>query len=208
MGDLVELDASQEQRLRAAFRLLNRNMVLMWRLGLGRSMANPSVGYILVLTTTGRKSGQRRRVPLNFAEDEEGISCLAGFGRTTHWLLNLQADPACEVWLPDGRRRVGRGEVVALESRRVELVREILVRSGFAAAVAHPGLDLATATDDEIAGLGPRPDLRYEVVRIELGASIIGPDGPGDLTWIWPATLAATGAVLLGGRLIMRFRKA
>ena len=182
----VELTPSQETQLRRGFRLLNRNMLLMWRLGLGWQMANPASGYIMVLTTIGRKSGERRRVPLNYAEGTGSVFCLAGFGKTTHWLLNLEADPECEVWLPDRRRLAGRGRVVSSEARRIELVREILVRSGFAAALAHPDLDLATASDTIIADLGPRPDLRYEVVEIELGEAMTGPAGPGDLTWVWP----------------------
>jgi hypothetical protein len=139
------------------------------------------------------------------------VYCLAGFGRRTHWLLNLQADPDCEVWLPDRRRFVGRGAVIESEERRIELVREILERSGFAAGVAHPGLDLDTATDAELADLGPRSDVRYEVVEIEVGASIIGPGGPGDLTWIWPilgATAVAFAVVTRRGKALTRGRAA
>lgn len=176
----------EESQLRAAFRFLNRNMLLLWRLGLGWQMANPVSGYIMVLATKGRRSGERRLVPLNFAENGDAIYCLAGFGKTTHWLLNLQADPECEVWLPDGRRLGGRAKVVAAEGRRVELVREVLVRSGFAAKLAEPGVDPSTAPADVIAGLGARPGHRYEIVEIELGDSVVGPGGPGDLTWVWP----------------------
>lgn len=177
---------SEESQLRAAFRFLNRNMLLLWRLGLGWQMANPVSGYIMVLATKGRRSGERRLVPLNFAENGDAIYCLAGFGKTTHWLLNLQADPECEVWLPDGRRLGGRAEVVAAEGRRVELVREVLIRSGFAAKLAEPGVDPSTAPADVIAGLGARPGHRYEIVEIELGDDVVGPGGPGDLTWVWP----------------------
>jgi deazaflavin-dependent oxidoreductase (nitroreductase family) len=176
----------EESQLRAAFRFLNRNMLLLWRLGLGWQMANPVSGYIMVLATKGRRSGERRLVPLNFAENGDAIYCLAGFGKTTHWLLNLQADPECEVWLPDGRRLGGRAKVVAAEGRRVEMVREVLVRSGFAAKLAEPGVDPSTASADVIAGLGARPGHRYEIVEIELGDDVVGPDGPGDLTWVWP----------------------
>ena len=188
----MDLKESQEAQLRRAFRFLNRNMLLMWRLGLGSLMANPLSGYIMVLATTGRKSGERRLVPLNFGESGDTVYCLAGFGKTTHWLLNLQADPHCEIWLPDRRRLSGRGELVATETRRIELVREILVRSGFAAKLAHPGLDPYTAPDETIAQLGPRSDRRYEVVEIKLADAITGPGGPGGLTWVWPV-VALTG---------------
>ena len=196
----MKLDESQ---LRAAFRFLNRNMLLLWRLGLGWLMANPTSGYIMVLATTGRKSGARRLVPLNFADGEDTVYCLAGFGRTTHWLLNLQADPECEVWLPDGRRLRGRGDLVETEARRVDLVREILVRSGFAAKLAEPGVDLSTTSNDVIAELGSQPGRRYEVVEIKLGDTVTGPGGPSDLTWVWPVV----GLTAVAGWLVRRHRR-
>ncbi len=201
----MELTQAQERLLRRGFRFLNKNMLLMWRLGLGRYLASPRMGYIMVLGTTGRKSGVWRLAPLDFAERPDRIYCLAGCGRTTHWLLNLQADPACEVWLPDGRRLEGSGVVVEDEEQRVELVREVLVRSGFAAAVAHPGLDLATATDEEIASLGMRPDIGYQVVEIKLGQPVTGPGGPGDLAWAGPIIgLGAFATLLVGWRILRR----
>lgn len=203
LGEMMEITEAQEARLRRGFRFLNRNMILMWRLGLGCQMANPAVGYIMVLTTTGRKSGERRLVPLNFAADDDIVQCLAGFGRTTHWLLNLEADPRCEIWLPDGRRLQGRGELVTSETHRIDTVRRVLLRSGFAAKLAHPELDLSAAPDEAIATLGPRPDLRYEVVEIKLGDAVTGPGGPGDLTWVWRA-LALAG--LVGWTVARRYR--
>lgn len=183
----MELSGAREAQLRRFFRWLNRRMLLMWRLGIGSHFASPTVGYILVMTTTGRKSGERRRAPLNFAIEGDTVYCLAGFGTSTHWLLNLQSDPACEVWLPDGRRMTGHGKTVSDETRRVELVRRILIRSGFAAKLAHPELDVAAASDEQIAPLGIRPDRRYEVVEIQLGEDVTGPGGPGDLEWTGPA---------------------
>jgi len=193
----------KESQLRKAFRFLNRNMLVLWRLGLGWQMANPISGYIMVLATTGRKSGERRLAPLNFAEHGDAVYCLAGFGKTTHWLLNLQADPQCEVWLPDGRRLRGRGELVTTEAHRIDLVREILVRSGFAAKLAESGLDPTTAPDETIAELGLQPGRRYEIVEIKLGDAVTGPGGPGDLTWVWPA-VGLTGLV---GWLVLRRRR-
>jgi len=192
----------EEIRLRAAFRVLNRNMLVLWRLGLGWQMANPASGYIMVLATTGRRSGERRLVPLNFAEQGDHIYCLAGFGKGTHWLLNLQADPECEVWLPDGRRLNGRAKLVTSEPQRIELVRQVLKRSGFAAKLAEPGVDPSSAPDDVIAGLGPQPDSPYEIVEIKVGDAVFGPGGPGDLKWVWP-TVGFGAAV---GWLILRRR--
>ena len=177
--------------LRRAFRYLNRNMILLWRLGLGRFMAGPRSGYVLVLATTGRKSGQRRLAPLNFAEEGTAVYCTAGFGKSTHWLLNLEADPSCELWLPDGRRVSGHGELVTDETARIRMLRKVLVRAGFATGLAEPGLDPIAAPDDEIAELGARYGRRYEIVEIQLGDPIAAPGGPGDLEWMWPIAAVA-----------------
>ncbi|MDJ0664396.1 MAG: nitroreductase family deazaflavin-dependent oxidoreductase [Acidimicrobiia bacterium] len=200
----MDLTTAREGQLRSFFRWVNRRMLLMWRLGFGSHFADPTVGYIMVLTTTGRKSGQPRRAPLNFALEGNTVQCLAGFGATTHWLLNLQADPRCEVWLPDGRRVSGHGEMVTDEERRIALVRQVLIRSGFAAKLAHPGLDLTAASDEQIASLGVQADRRYEVVEIELGEAVTGPGGPGDLEWVAPTVVLVGLAALLSALLLRK----
>ena len=199
----MSIPAAQVARLRSAFRILNRFMLLLWRLGLGGTMAGPRRGYLMVLVTTGRKTGKRRLVPLNFATDPGVVYCLAGFGRTTHWLVNLLADPRCEVWLPDGRRLAGTAEIVTEESERIALVRRLLVRAGFAADLFEPDVDPQSASDDEIATLGQRYGVHYEAVRINLQGAVGGPGGPGDLRWVLPAV---AGAALVGWLLLVRRR--
>ncbi len=198
----MELSESQVAKIRTAFRTMNRSMLLLWRLGLHRMMATPQGGYVMVLASTGRKSGMRRLVPLNFEEQGTSIYCLAGFGKRTHWLLNLQADPRCELWLPDGRRVYGRAELVTEEDQRIDLIRKVVVRAGFATKLAEPDLDPLAAPDEIIANLGQRYGHRYEIVEIQLGEPATGPGGPGDLKWVWPAT----GVVALIGWLLLRRR--
>jgi deazaflavin-dependent oxidoreductase (nitroreductase family) len=71
-----------------------------------------AVGYewngatCLLLTTTGRKSGQQRTLPLIFASS--GRSCVvvaSNGGAPTHpaWFLNIQADPHVEVQVKGDR---------------------------------------------------------------------------------------------------------
>lgn len=188
-------NATRTEKLRGAFRVLNRFMLLMWRLGLGGLMAGPRRGYVMVLVTTGRKTGLRRPVPLNFAEEPGSVFCLAGFGKTTHWLINLLEDPRCEVWLPDGRRLGGTAEIITDETQRIAVVRRVLIRAGFATAVAEPGLDPRLAPDAEIGSLGERYGHRYEVVQVRLDGAAVGPGGPGDLAWVLPVAVAGISAV-------------
>ena len=191
-------------KLRGGFRQLNRFMLLMWRLGLGRFMVGPRRGYVMVLVTAGRKSGLRRPVPLNFTEEPGSVFCLAGFGKTTHWLMNLLADPHCEVWLPDGRRLLGTGEIVTDEALRIEMIRRILIRAGFAAKLAEPGLDPRLAPEAEIAELGQRYGHRYEVVQIRLDGAAVGPGGPGDLAWVSFTGLALAAAAAAAWALLRK----
>lgn len=193
----MSVSETQVAKMRSAFRTLNRLMILLWRLGLGRTMAGPRRGYVMVLATTGRRTRRRRLAPLNFDEDPGFVYCLAGFGRRTHWLANLLADPVCELWLPDGRRLSGKAEIVTDEPTRIALVRRLLIRAGFATRVAEPGLDPRLATEAEIAELGGRYGHRYEAVRIHIDGAVTGPGGPGDLRWVLPLSAIGLASICL-----------
>ena len=65
----------------------------------GRLKLNPAVP-IVVLTTTGAKSGQRRDVPLAYFTDGDDVVLIAsnyGSGRHPGWYHNLRAHPGCEL---------------------------------------------------------------------------------------------------------------
>ena len=75
-------------------------MAPMFRLGLGFFIANPLTGYIMTLKTKGRKTGKTRYTPVNYAIMDGNVYCMAGFGRRSHWYLNLKANPNIEAILP------------------------------------------------------------------------------------------------------------
>jgi len=65
-----------------------------------------AAGHTLLLTTTGRKSGEPRHVTLTFVEDGGRYLVIASnAGEPTHpqWFLNLSANP--DVTVQIGRRR-------------------------------------------------------------------------------------------------------
>ena len=83
------------------------------------------VGYLwngatcLLLTTTGRKSGERREIPLIFAADgDRQIIIASKGGAPTHpqWYLNIEADPRVEVQVK-GVRFVATARTVEGEER-------------------------------------------------------------------------------------------
>lgn len=156
-------------------------MVAAWRLGLGPMInAFPRrMGRILVLTTVGRKSGVDRRTPLNFAPGRGCVYVLAGFGERSDWMMNLEAHPRCEVWLPDGQWEAS--AVPLTEGReRLLRIREVLQSSGFAAE-AFAGIDPFRMGDQQLR----EKTTEYRVMRIDL-ARRRGPC-PRDLAWVWPA---------------------
>jgi deazaflavin-dependent oxidoreductase (nitroreductase family) len=174
-------DMQLERRLQQGFKYFNKFMLFMWRLGLGPWINFwPSVvGRIMVITHTGRKTGLRRRTPVNYALVDGEVYCTAGFGAVSDWYRNLKANPEVEVWLPDGWW-LGQAEEVTDPETHLPLMRAVLVASGFAARAA--GLDPQRMTDDALA----QATASYRLIHIRRAAERTGKDGPGDLAWVWP----------------------
>ena len=90
-------------------RLFGRLHARLWRLA-GEKLINAfgRLPYML-LTTTGRKSGQRRTTPVLYLQDETGLIVVASFGgNDMHpaWYLNLEQCPQAEVIVKGEHRRV------------------------------------------------------------------------------------------------------
>ena len=62
---------------------------------------------LVLLTTTGRRSGEERTAPMMFVEfDDDPLVIASNDGATEQpeWVLNLRTDPHCVVETPDGAR--------------------------------------------------------------------------------------------------------
>jgi deazaflavin-dependent oxidoreductase (nitroreductase family) len=117
----------------------------LYRLSGGRIGGKLDNTPVLLLTTTGRKSGQQRTAPVVYLADSDRyivIGSNAGHSRTPAWSLNLKADPGAEVEV--GRRRVRVNARVAVGEERADLWRKANEQySGFD--------DYAERTDRDIA---------------------------------------------------------
>lgn len=89
----------------------------LYRLSGGRIGGHIANAPVLLLTTTGRKSGQPRTAPVVYLADGENLVVIgsnAGHSRTPAWSLNLKANPDAEVEVGRERRlvraRVAHGE--------------------------------------------------------------------------------------------------
>jgi deazaflavin-dependent oxidoreductase (nitroreductase family) len=81
--------------------------VPLYRLTGGRVGGRVGKAPVLLLTTTGRKSGERRTAPVVYLEDGGQVSVIntnAGNTKLPAWSLNLDADPEAEIEL--GRRKL------------------------------------------------------------------------------------------------------
>ena len=176
------LTPALEASLRRGFRTFNKFMLLLFRLGLG-GYGNGTRwgGWIMVLSQRGRKTGLLRRTPLNYAVVGEEVYCTAGFGAQADWYRNILANPNVELWLVEGRW-AGVAEDVSDSPQRLELLRKVLIASGFASLAA--GIDPLKLDDAELDAVTQS----YRLVRIRRTTPLTGPGGPGDLAWVWPLT--------------------
>ena len=68
-------------------------------------------GVVLVLTTTGRRSGLPRQTPLQYEQVGDDFYIASARGPQADWFRNLQADPRVQV-LVGGRQLAAQAEAV------------------------------------------------------------------------------------------------
>jgi deazaflavin-dependent oxidoreductase (nitroreductase family) len=112
---------------RAMMRLISGTHELWYRLSGG--LIGGRFGHlpVLLLTTSGRKTGRKRTTPLVYLRDGNNLVVIASNGgsdRHPEWWLNLRAQPDAEVQVgPDTKAVVG---VKAEGAERERLWREVV----------------------------------------------------------------------------------
>ena len=94
----------------------------LYRLTGGRIGAHTAGLPVLLLTTTGRKSGKRRTVPLSFLADGDAyvvVGSKGGAPRHPAWFLNLEADPDVDVQIGRERLKLRAHRATAEEAERL-----------------------------------------------------------------------------------------
>jgi deazaflavin-dependent oxidoreductase (nitroreductase family) len=172
--------------MHSGFNAINRYVsVPALRAGLGRFVSNPLTGYLMILRTRGRRSGEMRDAPLGYAIFGEYVYCIAGFGAKTHWYRNVLADPHVEVNLP-GRSFSGIAEDVVDADERRRVLAPLLRTMGPLSAMMGMG-NPWRESDDEIA----RKCAGMPLVRIRATGIAAGSDDPGG--WFWVVVAAVSG---------------
>jgi deazaflavin-dependent oxidoreductase (nitroreductase family) len=100
--------------------------VPVYRLSRGRLMNTVGTGPVLLLTSIGRRSGQRRTAPVLYLKDGERyvvVGSNAGNVRAPAWSYNLKDNPDAEIEI-GGKRHLVRARVAEGEER-AELWRKV-----------------------------------------------------------------------------------
>jgi deazaflavin-dependent oxidoreductase (nitroreductase family) len=136
----------------SGLRWIGKLNVPLYRATGGRLMGSVGKAPVLLLTSTGRRSGQKRTAPVLYLADAEQLIVIgsnAGNTSPPAWSLNLQAHPEAEVEL--GRERRAVRARVAVGEERAELWRRANQQyAGF------DGYDEKTGRDIALFVLEPR----------------------------------------------------
>lgn len=131
----------------------NRFMGLLVKLGVGRTE---------LLTTTGRKSGEKRQVPVSPIEVDGTEYLVAPYG-PVGWVLNLRADP--EATLRHGRTE----RVVTLEEVTGPEVAPVVAGYYAREGYSRPYMDVPE--DPSVSDFADRAD-SFPVFRVGSGRSL------------------------------------
>ncbi|MBN1285989.1 MAG: nitroreductase family deazaflavin-dependent oxidoreductase [Anaerolineae bacterium] len=109
-------------------RFLNRRvMARVYGSGSGSGSQSKLGGTVLILTTTGRKSGLRRETPLQYEENDGVYYVAAARGPNADWFRNLAANPNVQVQV--GTRRFdARAEPITDPARTADFLEMRLQR--------------------------------------------------------------------------------
>jgi deazaflavin-dependent oxidoreductase (nitroreductase family) len=104
------LSPGQQKLMKMVIKPMSNLNTWLFRMSGGRIGGSFAGGApVLLLTTTGRKSGQPRTAPLLYLEDEGNIILVASQGGMTNspqWYHNLEANPEAEVELGKEKKKV------------------------------------------------------------------------------------------------------
>lgn len=147
--DVTKFTPQQMNSLRKVFHTMNRFMVFIWKIGLGKAMNMWPAGFgrIMVIKHRGRKSGKEYLTPVNYAIVDREIYCTAGFGSISDWYRNMLVNPRVELWLPKGKYFYC-AEDISDSPNRLFLLRQVIIASGFAGPLF--GVDPNKLNDEQL----------------------------------------------------------
>ena len=117
-----EMSHPREQMRRFLIRAMSRAHGGVYRASGGRLLGHLAGMPVLLLTTTGRRSGKRRTVALTYFRDGADIVVIGSYGGSDlppAWWLNLQRDPRASVLIGRTTSKVTARAATAEEHHRL-----------------------------------------------------------------------------------------
>lgn len=136
-------------------RLLHLPPRLAYAIGLGPLMGR----FVLLLTTTGRKSGRRRVTPLQYEEIDGAFYLGAALGEKSDWVRNIRANPQVEIRVKR-RRFSGHADIIQDTGQIADYLELRLQR--------HPKMVGAIMRNDGIPSPPQRSDLEEYAANLTL----------------------------------------
>lgn len=168
-------------------RFIYKLPILLWRLGFGPYLSNPSRGgnRMMVVTTTGRKSKHPRHTMVSHISVINKDYLISGWWQRADWVKNFQANPL--VTIQAGNR------IYSAHARRVEDVNEI---RAVAQSLIDSGGDSHFSSWLQSMEIEPNlEDLLNNRERVFfVGFDPVDQEGPSpliaNLIWIWAVLIS------------------
>jgi F420H(2)-dependent quinone reductase len=144
--------------LKSIFRSILSLMVFLYRATGGRIGGKMGRVEVLLLTTTGRRSGKQRTVPLMYIRDGSAYVITASAGgadRHPGWFFNLRSHPQATIQVKDKQIRVT-AEVVGPEKKPELWTRLVEVAPNFAGYQKRTSRDIPMVILHPVDELGEK----------------------------------------------------
>jgi deazaflavin-dependent oxidoreductase (nitroreductase family) len=122
MGEDAGMTDSRKRLFRVGLKLVSATHRALYRLSGGRAVGRVWGLSILLLTTTGRKSGEPRTTPLCYFPDGDDLVVVASNGGMDwypDWWLNLIKEPNATIQIGSSRRAVVARQATSEERERL-----------------------------------------------------------------------------------------
>ena len=156
---------------------LYKTPILLYRLGLGKLFGS----YILILSTTGRKTNKTHHTPVEYFLHEGKYYIISGFGVQPDWYKNIMENP--QVTIQNGYERICATARAPKTDEEWEAVHLYLTRSPVGRVLMADYLE-EIQSSDMMTEIKKLPVLTFDPTD-----KPCPPPLEADLVWAWPLIL-------------------
>lgn len=180
-----------------AVKFVIKTPVLLWRLGCG-----PLIGrLIMLITTTGSKSGLPRRTPVEYYSlgKQKYVTC--GFGAKAAWYKNIRADAHVTIQTSSGTEKMLARRVTS-DSEVKEVFQLFRQHDPLLLNWYLQSLDIEPNEDDVV-----KNKEKIYWITFDLTTEPTPPAVKMDLVWVWLVLLLCIGGITIASTRRLNFEK-